>query len=185
MRGDSGEAGEGRVAGIPKFHFWDKYTMPLTNINSDWMSNASSGLCNIILYYLYYTGLLSCILGCNEQSNHTPSLIPRFLCGGGGREPGTHCSRMRQFPFVTCVLLCYTKITMSAYLLKAALHSHTSCGTHTSDLEVNNSITLTVTVCIASFEVISELQRERSCQSRAKALSWNGRMRGQFLQVKS
>ena len=27
--------------------------MPLTKINSDWMSNASSGLC-IILYYVYY-----------------------------------------------------------------------------------------------------------------------------------
>ena len=31
MRGDSGVAGEGRVAGIPKFHSWGKYTMPLTN----------------------------------------------------------------------------------------------------------------------------------------------------------
>ena len=49
MRGDSGVAGEGRV-GVPKFHSWGKCTMPLTNINSDWMSNASSGLC-IILYY--------------------------------------------------------------------------------------------------------------------------------------
>ena len=40
MRGDSGVAGE---AGIPKFHSWGKCTMPLTNIHSDWMSNASSG----------------------------------------------------------------------------------------------------------------------------------------------
>ena len=55
MRGDSGAAGEGRVVSIPKFYSWGKCTMPLTNINSDWMSNASSGLC-IILYYvgLYY-----------------------------------------------------------------------------------------------------------------------------------
>ena len=30
-----------------------------------------------------------------------------------------------------------------------------------------------------------ELQRERLRQSRAKALSWNRRMRGQFLQAKS
>ena len=44
MRGDSGVAGEGRVVGVPKFHSWGKYTMPLTNINSDRMSNASSGL---------------------------------------------------------------------------------------------------------------------------------------------
>ena len=51
MRVESGVDGEGRVFGIPKFHSWGKYTMPLTNINSDWMSNASSDLC-IILYYI-------------------------------------------------------------------------------------------------------------------------------------
>ena len=48
VRGDSGIAGEGRVAGIPKFHSWGNYTMPLMNINLDWMSNASSGLCIIL-----------------------------------------------------------------------------------------------------------------------------------------
>ena len=66
MRGDNGVAGEGRVVGIPKFHTWGKCTMPLTNTNSDWMSNASSGLCIIYLYYLYCAGPLSCILGCNH-----------------------------------------------------------------------------------------------------------------------
>ena len=50
MRGDSGVAGEGRVDGVPKFHSWGKCTMPLMNINSDWMSNASSGLCIILCY---------------------------------------------------------------------------------------------------------------------------------------
>ena len=44
MRDEGGVAGEGSVVGLPKFHFWDKCTMPLTNINSDCMSNASSGL---------------------------------------------------------------------------------------------------------------------------------------------
>ena len=44
MRGDSGVAGEERVVGAPKFCSWGTSTMPLTNINSDWMSNASSGL---------------------------------------------------------------------------------------------------------------------------------------------
>ena len=53
MGGESGVAGEGTVVGVPKFHSWGKCTMPLTNINSDWMSNASCGLC-INLYYLYY-----------------------------------------------------------------------------------------------------------------------------------
>ena len=44
MRGDGGVAGEGRVVGVPKFHSWGKCTMPLLNINSDWMADASSGL---------------------------------------------------------------------------------------------------------------------------------------------
>ena len=50
MRGDhkSGVAGEGRDVGVPKFHSWGKCTMPLTNINSDWRFNASSGLCIIL-----------------------------------------------------------------------------------------------------------------------------------------
>ena len=63
MRGEGGVAGEGRVVGVPKFHSWGKCTMPLTNINSDWMSNASSGLC-INLHYLYCPGPLFRILGC-------------------------------------------------------------------------------------------------------------------------
>ena len=52
MRGDGGVAGEGRIVGVPKFHFWGECTMPLTNINSDWMSNASSGLCIILVYII-------------------------------------------------------------------------------------------------------------------------------------
>ena len=50
VRGDGSVAGEGRVVGLPKFHSWGKCTMPLTNMNSDWMSNASSGLCIILLH---------------------------------------------------------------------------------------------------------------------------------------
>ena len=60
VRGEGGVAGEGRVVGVPKFHSWGTCTMPLTNINSDCVSNASSGLC-----ILYYAGTLSCILGCS------------------------------------------------------------------------------------------------------------------------
>ena len=54
MRGDSGVAGEGRVVGVPKFHSWGKCTMPLTNINSDWIFNASSGLYIILVSYISY-----------------------------------------------------------------------------------------------------------------------------------
>ena len=60
MRGDSGVAGGGRVVGIPKFHSWGNCIMPLTIINSDGVSNASSGLCII-----RYVDPISCILGCN------------------------------------------------------------------------------------------------------------------------
>ena len=49
VRGEGGVAGKGRVVGVPKFHSWGKCTMPLMNINSDWISNASSGLC--IVYF--------------------------------------------------------------------------------------------------------------------------------------
>ena len=55
VRGEGGVAGEGRVVVLPKLHSLGKCTMPLTNINSDWTSNISSGLC-IILGYLYYAG---------------------------------------------------------------------------------------------------------------------------------
>ena len=52
MRGDGGVTGEGRGVGVQKLHSWGKCTMPLTNINLDWMSNTSSGL-HIILYYVH------------------------------------------------------------------------------------------------------------------------------------
>ena len=48
-------------------------------------------------------------------------------------------------------------------------------------IEVENSIILTVTVCI----VIGELQREGLCHSRAAAFGWNRRTCGQLLQAKS
>ena len=53
MGGESGVAGEGTVVGVPKFHSWGKCIMPLTDINSDWMSNTSSGLCiNLFIYVI-------------------------------------------------------------------------------------------------------------------------------------
>ena len=70
MRGDSGVAGEGRVAGMPKFHSWGKCTMLLTNINSDRMSNASSGMCSIYIILLY------------EQSNCTPKCLWKVSATG-------------------------------------------------------------------------------------------------------
>ena len=79
MKGDSGVAGEGRVVGIPKFHYWGKFTMPLTNINSDRMSTLPLAcvlfilnyifILYIYIIYLYYAGPLGCILGCNDWIN--------------------------------------------------------------------------------------------------------------------
>ena len=51
MTGEGGVAGEGRVVGVPRFHSWGKCSIPLTNVNSDWMSNVYSGL-SIILFIL-------------------------------------------------------------------------------------------------------------------------------------
>ena len=56
---------------------------------------------------------------------------------------------------------------------------------HSGGFEVENNIALTVTVCIALFKVIGELQRERLHHSLAAAFNWNGETRGQLLQAKS
>ena len=54
MRGDGGVAGEWRIVGVPKFHSWGTCTVPLTNINSDSMSNTSC----VIYYIIIPTELL-------------------------------------------------------------------------------------------------------------------------------
>ena len=51
VRGESGVAGEGKLVALPNFHSWGKCTMPLLNIQLDWMSNTSSGL--YIIYFLF------------------------------------------------------------------------------------------------------------------------------------
>ena len=56
VKGEGGVAGEGRVVGVPKFHSLGKCTMPLTNINSDWIS---SGLCiNLFMLFMLFTLVL-------------------------------------------------------------------------------------------------------------------------------
>ena len=87
--------------------------------------------------------------------------------GGGGKRACTHCSHMRQVPLVTCILLCYTKImgSISVYPLKGCTTCYTPCETHMGGFEVKNDIALTVTVCIALFKAISELQKDITCCS--------------------
>ena len=48
--------------------------------------------------------------------------FPGSCAGEEEREPGTHCSRMRQVPLVTCILLRYTKITVNFCLPPERLH---------------------------------------------------------------
>ena len=50
--GAAGAAGEAKLVGIPNFHSWGKFTMPLTNTQSDWMSDTSSGLCITLNYHI-------------------------------------------------------------------------------------------------------------------------------------
>ena len=52
-----------------------------------------------------------------------------------------------------------------------------------SGFEVRNNIALTITVCIALFEVIDELQRKRLCQSRAAVFRWKGQISARRSQV--
>ena len=72
VKDEGGVASEGRVVGVPKFHSWGKCTMPLTNINSDWISNASSGLCINLCYLCYFaswgvTGTTNSYLTCTTN----------------------------------------------------------------------------------------------------------------------
>ena len=53
-------AGEGRVLGVPMC------TMPLMNVNSDWMSNASSGLCISLFMRVLYFGSWGVIFICKN-----------------------------------------------------------------------------------------------------------------------
>ena len=103
------------------------------------------------------------------------------------REPGTHCLHMRQVPLVTCILLRYTKITVNFCLPAKRPHCIVilPVGHIRAVLKFKTNIALPVTICIASFEAIGELQRDRLRHLRAAAFSWNGQTHGQFLQAKS
>ena len=74
MRGDSGVADEGKVVGVPKFiPGRGKCTMPLTNVNPDWMSNTSSGLCVI---REYSEGIVKSIFECTQFHNYMQRVGP-------------------------------------------------------------------------------------------------------------
>ena len=95
VRGDSVVTGEGRVVGVPKFHSWGKCTMPLTNVNSDWMSQRFlwTEYFNYIMWVfkLHLGGLL--ITQCAwpiRQKNLTQN-TSQFLCiAGESGKDGSH-----------------------------------------------------------------------------------------------
>ena len=107
-----GVASEGRVVSVPNFHSLGKSTMPLANINSDWMSNTSSGLCIV-----YYVGPLLYILRCNF-SDYPSSFLPQVLRTSKSSEgPVSYISyivwlycieAIHQVSLETCIY--YTKI---------------------------------------------------------------------------
>ena len=96
--------------------------------------------------------------------------VASFPCAGEEeREPGTHCSRMCQG--VTYKLLRYTEITVNFCLSAERPHCTVllPMGHIRAVLKSKTIIiALPVTVCIASFEAIGELQGDRlrhSCAS--------------------
>ena len=108
-----------------------------------------------------------------------PSLVPRLLCRGGGKR--AWYTLFVHAPSSLGNLHTIPKLqSISVYLLKACISGiYTPCETHTGGFEVRNNIALTVTVCIALFVAIGELQKS---QSHAAVFSWT---HGEFLQAKS
>ena len=61
------------------------------------------------------------VMGPYKVCLYLPS-FPGSRAGEEEREPGTHCSRMRQVSLVTCILLRCTKITVQFCLPAERLH---------------------------------------------------------------
>ena len=73
VRGEGGVAGEGRVVGVPKFHFWGMCTMLLMNLNSTQIGYPTLPLACLFIYItqvLYFPswGVIYC--GCGVNSLH-------------------------------------------------------------------------------------------------------------------
>ena len=89
--------------------------------------------------------------------------------------PGVHCSRMHQVSMVTCILLCYTKITTNFSLPAGRPHTAELCSMRESfeEFEFRNYIALTVMVCIALFEASVNF-KGKITSSLVVTFSWNG-----------
>ena len=109
------------------------------------------------------------------------------------REPGTHCSRMRQVPLVTCILLRYTKITVtSVYLQKGStawLYSFWDpYGRFLSQKQYRfDGNCVHCFVRSDRWTSKEDIASVTCCKDKEEAavFSWNAQTRGQFLQTKS
>ena len=73
----------------------------------------------LALPYMHWNALN--LYGIIQQAGYKVASFPGSRAWEEEREPGIHCSRMRQVPLVTCILLRYTKITVtSVYLQKGS-----------------------------------------------------------------
>ena len=100
-----GESGVAKVVGIPKFHSWGKCIMPLTNINSDWMSNASSGLC---------INLYNHLIQPQWESTHDHLSLQKQRCGWNNNR--------RQCLFKLFVYMSYLRSILYSHFRYMPLH---------------------------------------------------------------
>ena len=95
------------------------------------------------------------------------SLVPALSYGGGGKRAWyTLCTHAPSS--------CIGQVCLRPHWRVIFTLRHI-----TGNFEVKSSIASTVTVCIALFEVIGELQRKRLHWSHAAVFCWNARMHGQ------
>ena len=72
-----------------------------------------------------------------EQCEKVAS-FPGSCAGEEEREPGTHCSRMRQVPLVTCILLRYTKTSSMHNMFGASVSEVYKIIRCQFDLKIDN-----------------------------------------------
>ena len=57
VRNEGGTAGERKLVGVPKFLFWGKCAMLLTNVQSHWMTSTSPGRCINLYITLQFSAM--------------------------------------------------------------------------------------------------------------------------------
>ena len=76
--------------------------------------------------------------------------FPGSCVGEEEREPDTHCSRMRQVPLVTCILLHYTKITVNLLKGRTAWLYPLGCDAYGLAQQIHPLVTHKITDLVSS-----------------------------------